>query len=169
MTLDAIHREVPVEASPEHVKGNPVLKNRLDNVRILIVDAEPADYLSVLTGGNRPATHWQVYRSGTDALQSANAEGAHLCLINTRLPDMSGLELYRILRPRLRVIPVVFVADRYRRDDELAALSTGTVHFACKPLEATFLEKILSAPTASPRDVAPLRTKQLDTTTGAEP
>jgi len=152
-----------------------VLKKNVEQTRILIVDAKPADYLPVLSASDRLAICWQIYRSGSDALESAMAEGAHVCLINTRLPDMTGLELYRILRPRLRVIPVVLVADRYCPDDELAVLSAGTVHFVCKPLEPLFLEKILIVRPADRPAPASLGEKELldvpqpKETTGAEP
>ena len=155
-TVDLISRSATnSNVVPHEYERDSVFEETTENIRVLIVDAQPGDYLPILTSGRQPATHWQVYRTGTDALQSANAEGAHLCLINTRLPDMLGLELYGLLKSRLRVIPVVFVADRYRRDDELSVLQTGTLHFVCKPLEPSFLERILDTQPSNSGELEP--------------
>jgi len=99
--------------------------------------------------------------TGREALEHAPA-GAPLWLINAELPDMAGLELIELLRPRLRGKPVFLVADRYDPAYELAALQRGSLHFACKPLPATWLDQIWCELTPLPSDQheprpAPLR------------
>lgn len=111
--------------------------------RLVVVDARPQDYRHFWEPGAAP---WEpcVFTSGEAALHGAEAaRPAVAWLVSARLPDMSGLELARLLRGRLGRTPVFLVADAYSPTLELESLRTGWLHFVCKPLSGAWLESWL--------------------------
>ena len=77
--------------------------------KLVIVDANPSEYLS--PDGQQPecGVEFHLLPTGHDAVRLAKHITGAMWVINTRLPDMSGLELYRLLRRRLAGSPVTIV------------------------------------------------------------
>ncbi len=118
--------------------------------KIVIVDPNPCDYLS--PGGQDAQGDLELHLlpTGARALRFAqHVEGA-VWWINTRLPDMSGLELYRLLRRRLSGSPVTMVSDDYSVADELQVMSLGTAAYVSKPLDMHCLREFSQSAAAEP-------------------
>jgi DNA-binding response OmpR family regulator len=77
--------------------------------------------------------------SASDLLRRWSADLPDVCLVNARLPGMSGFDLVEMLRPFPAGLTVGIVSDRYAVEDEVRALSLGVHHYLCKPLEAAVL------------------------------
>ena len=84
--------------------------------RMVIVDARPCDYLGMQGGDGTMAVEQHLLPSGRDALRFSGQMTDAAWLINTQLPDMSGMVLYRMLRRRLDGARVFFVSDQYSVD-----------------------------------------------------
>ena len=71
----------------------PTVPNALS---IVVVDACPADYMATLAA-SRLGVRWQFLGCGRKALRMASVQAVDLWVVNVSLPDMSGLELCRML------------------------------------------------------------------------
>ena len=61
-------------------------------------------------------------------------------MINTQLPDMTGFDVVERLDPRRRGSLVFLVADAYRAEDEIRALSLVATMYLCKPVSPAWLD-----------------------------
>ena len=90
--------------------------------------------------------------SGPEGLRLAAAEPVDLVLLDIEMPQMSGLEVCRIIRenPALRHLPVIVMTGRLTREVAARAYATGASVVLGKPFDLTqlkkTLEKLLSAP-----------------------
>ena len=108
---------------------------------IVVVDANPGDYAALAPLADSGEIDLRFFLSGRAALRRKDDLRAWYWLINVRLPDWSGFDLCEMLRFSLPEASVVFVADRYRAEEERQALSLGVVKFICKPLDPSLLRE----------------------------
>jgi DNA-binding response OmpR family regulator len=102
---------------------------------ICVVDAAPTDY----DGLPSEDSHLEFVRSGRAALRVDPTVDPDLWIINMDLPDMSGLDLYPMIRSRFPGVPIYLVADEHTVDNEIRARSSGATMFLCKPLQREWL------------------------------
>ena len=95
---------------------------------IVVVDRCPADYIAA-SAAPRLGVGWQFVTCGREALRTARARAVDLWVVNVSLPDMSGLDLCRMLRER--------------RASTSSSLPTGTTRTTSGP-------PAFSAPPCSP-------------------
>ena len=81
-------------------------------------------------------------------------------MINTQLPDMSGLELVRLLRRRLSGSPVTMVSDEYRVADELQVMRLGTAAYVSKPLDMHWVREFAQGAAAEQSSARPVEEGQ---------
>ncbi len=84
-------------------------------------------------------------RNGTDALELAALHMPDLILMDIQLPEVSGLEVTRMLKDdvKLRDIPVVAVTAFAMKGDEERIREGGCEGYISKPISVThFLETI---------------------------
>lgn len=86
-------------------------------------------------------SQWEMryVQTGRAAIRISEHVDAKLWMINARLPDMSGFDLYEMLSPGLFGVPVFLVADQYRLEDERESLRLGATKFLCKPAATSWL------------------------------
>ena len=107
--------------------------------QVVVVDPRHADYAHLLDGAVSGDLSLRLLATGRAALRAANELDPDLWVINTRLPDMDGVDLFEMLSDRLEHVPVVLVADEYSADAEIQVRRVGAPVFACKPLDPTWL------------------------------
>ena len=84
-------------------------------------------------------------RNGLDALDLARQHRPDLILMDIQLPEISGLEVTRLLKedPQLRDIPVVAVTAFAMKGDEERIRSGGCEAYMSKPISvAVFLDTV---------------------------
>jgi DNA-binding response OmpR family regulator len=106
---------------------------------VIVVDSNPSDYVRLAKWARQAGMRFHQLPRGQEALQAAHRVAVDLWIINVGLPDMSGFELVEQLQPRRRGSDVFLVADQYRKQDELRALSLGVTLYLCKPARPTWL------------------------------
>ncbi len=76
-------------------------------------------------------------KSGRQALVSLRERIPDMIITDINMPDMNGYELMEAVRsdPRLKEIPVVFIAVETDRESEIEALKMGAMDFIKKPFE----------------------------------
>jgi len=100
--------------------------------QIIVADARPHDYqeLSLLAVQHG----WQVHllTSARAVLRLTHFMPADLYLVNALLPDMSGFDLFEMLRDRIPTARVFIVSDSYNDEDERLACRCGADLYVCK-------------------------------------
>ena len=83
------------------------------------------------------ATPW-----GTKVQELCQQHRFDLIILDIRLPDIDGYEVYRRLRSNLRTayIPIIFLTEKRRREDKIAGLKMGAVDYITKPFDLEELE-----------------------------
>ncbi|QEG38729.1 Response regulator receiver domain protein [Roseimaritima ulvae] len=110
-------------------------------VRTVIVDAQ-LDAYRALPLGEAESSGLTLLDSGRAALQHSAIEPIEQWLINIHLPDMSGLELFRMLHTRHPKARFVLVGDVYQAEEERQTRTWGAAGYLCKPPQAWWLEPL---------------------------
>src|SRR5262249_11248999 len=94
--------------------------------RLLLIDDDPA---LIPEQGRQafPAPGYRVAVAGTggDGLEQVRAEPPDVILLDLRLPDQSGLEVYQQIRAIDARIPVIFVTMAKAADAAIEAMKQG--------------------------------------------
>lgn len=124
----------------------------MNPIRVLIVEDEPeiaANVAALLSAkGHRTTTA----PDGPAALARARKESFDLILLDVMLPNMSGMDVCKLLRaePRTATIKIIMVTGLDRMADVEEAFRAGANDYLIKPFDSQRLfrkiEKVLSAP-----------------------
>lgn len=87
--------------------------------------------------------HFLIYEAGNgeEALKILDDENIHLVISDVRMPNMSGLELARLMRqnPRYRHLPIITLTGLSDESTKLDAFSRGVDDVMIKPFNPTDL------------------------------
>ncbi len=74
---------------------------------------------------------------GEEAIAECRQDPPDLIILDIRLPDMDGYEVYARLRQqfRMRRTPVIFLTERRGREDKITGLQLGAVDYLTKPFD----------------------------------
>src|SRR5258708_39778729 len=91
-----------------------------------------------------PASRYRVVVAGTGAegLGRVRAEQPDVILLDLRLPDQSGLEVYEQIRKIDARIPVIFVTLAKTADAAIEAMKQGAYDYLFKPLDLHQLRRV---------------------------
>ena len=109
---------------------------KIPTTTMAIVDSDHAGY-DALTNSQRAS--WRFLSSGREALRLAATENISVWWIGVDLSDMSGFDLYDMLRQQLERATVCMVGPSYRVEDDLLARRAGAAMYVCKPVETCWL------------------------------
>ncbi|MGF1544156.1 MAG: response regulator [Parvularculaceae bacterium] len=91
---------------------------------------------------------------GRDALDFINGAGRHVgakrphaCLLDVKMPDVSGIEVLKAIKqdPKARSIQVVMISSSDRNADVDACYKNHANGYVCKPLKSADLNKTIRA------------------------
>ena len=101
--------------------------------RVLIIDDEQKEIIA-LTQILSPIHTVYAAMNGPDGIEMAEKHMPDVILLDIRMPDMDGYEVFSTLKSssKTKNIPIVFIAD-ISTDDEEKALSLGAADFITKP------------------------------------
>jgi two-component system cell cycle response regulator DivK len=83
--------------------------------------------------------------NGREALDHARHDNPDIILLDIELPDMSGLEVVKVLKddPRTEAIPVVAFTAHIEPGDQEEIIASGCAGYISKPFDvASFPQKI---------------------------
>ena len=113
--------------------------------RLLLIDDDPD---LIRTQAAHALTHLDVQidvaRTGADGLSRLAAEPPDVILLDVRLPDLSGLEVYQRVRAIDARIPVVFITATTAADTAIEAMQQGAYDYLLKPLDPQQLRRVVS-------------------------
>ncbi len=118
--------------------------------KILIVDDELESVKLIGLMLQRRGYEIVAARSGTQALEKAEAESPDLAILDVMMPDMDGYEVCRRLRanPATTSLPIIMFTAKTTVDDKVAGFQAGADDYLTKPIHpdelASRVEAVLS-------------------------
>src|SRR5438046_2527729 len=110
--------------------------------QLLLIDDDPALIVEQVRHAF-PAHRVQVAASGTEGIERARTQAPDVILLDLRLPDQSGLEVYQQIRTLDARIPVIFVTMAKAADAAIEAMKQGAYDYLFKPLDLHQLKKVV--------------------------
>jgi two-component system nitrogen regulation response regulator GlnG len=109
---------------------------------LLLIDDDPA-LVAEQVRQAFPRHRVELAGTGADGLARARAEPPDVILLDLRLPDQSGLDVYRQLRQLDARIPVVFVTLAKSADAAIEAMKQGAYDYLFKPIDLRQLRRVV--------------------------
>jgi two-component system nitrogen regulation response regulator GlnG len=91
-----------------------------------------------------PAHRVEVAGTGAEGIERVGAVPPDVILLDLRLPDQSGLEVYQQIRRIDARIPVIFVTVAKTADTAIEAIKEGAYDYLFKPLDLQQLRRVVS-------------------------
>src|SRR6202453_1081854 len=113
-------------------------------VRLLLIDDDPI-LIPEQVRQSFPAPRYQVdvVSSGADGLRHVGIEPPDVILLDLRLPDQSGLDVYQQIRRIDARIPVIFITMAKGADAPIEAMKQGAYDYLFKPLDLHQLRRVV--------------------------
>src|SRR5437868_6551863 len=109
---------------------------------VLLIDDDPVVILEQVRQAF-PAPRYRVEIAGTGAegLERVGAGPPDVILLDLRLPDQSGLDVYQQIRKIDARIPVIFITLAKSADAAIEAMKQGAYDYLFKPLDLNQLRR----------------------------
>ncbi len=116
----------------------------MEGFRILIVDDEPSQ--REILQGFLAAEGWEVdtAENGTEALNLFRKHPFDLCLVDYRMPDMTGLELLEKLKSQPPEAAVVIITAYGSITSAVEAMKLGAYDYLTKPIDLDELSHLIA-------------------------
>jgi two-component system nitrogen regulation response regulator GlnG len=112
--------------------------------RLLLVDDDPDLLLAQVDHALGPlGVQVAVARDGADGLRQLASDLPDVVLLDVRLPDMSGIDVYQHIRRHDARVPVVFITSVTAADTAIAAMQQGAYDYLFKPLDPQQLRRVV--------------------------
>jgi two-component system nitrogen regulation response regulator GlnG len=112
---------------------------------LLLIDDDPALIpKQVRQAFPAPLHRVEVATSGAAGLDRLRTEAPDVILLDLRLPDQSGLEVYRLIRGIDARIPVIFITVARSADAAIEAMHQGAFDYLFKPIDLRQLQSVVS-------------------------
>lgn len=85
----------------------------------------------------------KVAATGSAALMVAQEHAFDVVILDVRLPDLSGIEVFEAFQSRSTSVKTIIVSG-YLVDEEIAAAESRGAHFLAKPVDSDRLLKLLA-------------------------
>jgi two-component system nitrogen regulation response regulator GlnG len=113
--------------------------------RLLLIDDNPVLILDQVNHAFGAAGHEvEVARTGGEGVRRAANRPPDVVLLDLRLPDLSGLEVYQRLRAADARIPVVFITAANDADSAIEAMKQGAFEYLFKPIDLERLRAVVT-------------------------
>src|SRR5271154_1325793 len=90
-----------------------------------------------------PRYRVDVAETGAEGIKRVGARPPDVILLDLRLPDQSGLEVYQAIRKVDARIPVIFVTLAKTADAAIEAMKQGAYDYLFKPLDLHQLRRVV--------------------------
>jgi two-component system nitrogen regulation response regulator GlnG len=113
--------------------------------RLLLVDDDPALILAQLEHALGPhGVRVEVAQNADEGLRQVAADPPDVVLLDVRLPDLPGLEVYQRMRRIDGRIPVIFITWATTADTAIEAMKAGAYDYLFKPLDLARLRGVVA-------------------------
>ncbi len=112
--------------------------------KLLIVDDEPNVLYSLRTGLETDELTVVTAKTAKQGLAAITIERPDVVLVDVRLPDLSGLELFEKIKGLDSQLPVVIVTAFGETDTAIEAMKRGAFEYLLKPVDLHHLREVIS-------------------------
>lgn len=107
----------------------------MEKKKILVVDDEPDVTDLVAYHLKAKAFHVETLNDATASISKARSYGPDLVILDIMMPDLSGIQVCRILRadPKLAKVPIIFLTAKAEPHDRIEGLESGADDYLSKP------------------------------------
>ena len=105
----------------------------MEQHRILVIEDDPAIGQSLLDGLQHYGFRAELCTDGTSGMDHAKQYGAHLILLDIRLPDGSGFDFCRQMRQAGLNQPIIMLTAQQDETDKVLGLEMGADDYMTKP------------------------------------
>ena len=119
--------------------------------KLLVIDDEPNIIYVIERCFSSPTMKVVSAANGQAGLQVAKAERPDVVLLDIRLPDMSGLDVFQELRRIDARVPVILMTAYAKAETAIEAISRGAFDYLLKPLELDTLKRLVEKAVESSR------------------
>jgi DNA-binding NtrC family response regulator len=113
--------------------------------QLLLVDDDPDLIVAQIKRAFGASQHRiDVARTGAEGIRRAGERAPDVVLLDLRLPDQSGLDVYQQIRRLDARIPVIFVTMAKAADAAIEAMKEGAYDYLFKPLDLDQLRRVVS-------------------------
>jgi two-component system nitrogen regulation response regulator GlnG len=110
--------------------------------QLLLID-DDADLIAEQVRQAFPRHQLQISGTGADGLERVRSKPPDVILLDLRLPDQSGLEVYEEIRRIDARIPVIFITLTKSADAAIEAMKHGAYDYLFKPLDLNQLRRVV--------------------------
>jgi nitrogen regulation protein NR(I) len=113
--------------------------------KLLLVDDDPKLILNQVTHVfASDGVQIDVAKTGADAIKRFARETPDVVLLDVRLPDVDGLEVYQRIRQVDARVPVIFVTATASTETAIEAMRHGAFEYLFKPLDLQRLREVVT-------------------------
>ncbi|HIE95561.1 MAG TPA: sigma-54-dependent Fis family transcriptional regulator [Planctomycetes bacterium] len=112
--------------------------------RLLIVDDEPNVRYSLEKTFRADGVDVVSAENGREGLRLAQEESPDAVLLDVRLPDMSGLDVFAQIRAHDRRLPVIIMTAHTTTETAIEAMKRGAFEYLLKPFDLTELKETVA-------------------------
>ncbi len=112
--------------------------------RLLIVDDEPSVRYSLEKTFCADGVDVVTAENGHEGLRLARQDSPDAVLLDVRLPDMSGLDLFAEIREHDRRLPVIIMTAHTTTETAIEAMKRGAFEYMLKPFDLTELKETVA-------------------------
>lgn len=107
----------------------------MEKKKILVVDDEPDVTDLVAYHLKAKGFHVETLNDPTASIAAARAKQPDLVILDIMMPDLSGIQVCRILRadPKLARVPIIFLTAKAEPHDRIEGLESGADDYLSKP------------------------------------
>ncbi len=107
----------------------------MDKKKILVVDDEPDVTDLVAYHLKAKGFHVESVNDATASISKARGYQPDLLILDIMMPDLSGIQICRILRsdPKLSKVPIIFLTAKAEPPDRIEGLESGADDYVGKP------------------------------------
>ena len=124
--------------------------------RLLLIDDDP-DLIpqQVRQAFAAPSHQVEIAATGAAGIERVRANPPDVILLDLRLPDQSGLDVYRTIHAIDARIPVIFATMAKTADTAIEAMKEGAFDYLFKPLDLAQVRRVVGEALAVGRGLVP--------------
>jgi two-component system nitrogen regulation response regulator GlnG len=111
---------------------------------LLVVDDDPAIHLLFQRLYARGPISLLEARRGREGLTSVRERQPDVLVLDVKLPDASGIEIFQEIQALDRRLPVIFITTSTASETAIEAMTLGAFDYLMKPLDLAKVEELVS-------------------------
>jgi DNA-binding NtrC family response regulator len=111
--------------------------------KLLVIDDEPAVGYSFKRALGRDGLEVTSAQSGASGIEQFNADPPDAVVLDIRLPDQSGLTVFRTLRELAPRVPVIVITAHGTTDTAIEAMKEGAFEYLLKPVDFARMRAVI--------------------------